>query len=55
MKQLLTYLWNLLTELSDESAYKRYLRTSGQTHSPAIWKEFADRRYRRKYSNAKCC
>jgi hypothetical protein len=55
MKRLLVYLERLVRELSDESAYKRYLRASGQAPSAAAWKAFSDRRYRRKYSNAKCC
>ena len=55
MKRLMAYFRNLLRELSDESAYARYLRASGQSHSPATWRAFADRRYSRKYANGKCC
>lgn len=53
--KFISLLWSLLRELSDESAYARHLRASGRTHSLAEWKQFADRRYRRKYQNAKCC
>lgn len=56
---MLARIWNtfrgLLKELSDESAYARFLRASGQKHSPEVWRAFSDRRYRRKYQNAKCC
>ncbi|HEY7209292.1 MAG TPA: hypothetical protein VH477_03395 [Bryobacteraceae bacterium] len=55
MKRLLSYLRDLLRELSDESAYARHLRHCGRAHSAAEWKVFSDRRYRRKFSNAKCC
>jgi len=55
MKRLLVYLRSLLRELADESAYTRYLRASGKTHSAAAWKAFSDGHYRRKYTNAKCC
>ncbi|HLH02532.1 MAG TPA: hypothetical protein VKX25_07170 [Bryobacteraceae bacterium] len=55
MKRFFTYVRDLIRELSDQSAYARYLHASGQRHSSTAWKQFADRRYRRKYSNAKCC
>jgi len=55
MKRLLFYLRQLFGELSDESAYARYLRSNDRPHSAAEWKAFSERRYRRKYSNAKCC
>jgi hypothetical protein len=55
MKRFLAYLHTLFRELSDESAYARHLQASGRPHSSAEWRVFCDRRYRRKYSNAKCC
>jgi hypothetical protein len=55
MTRLLCYLRQLLRELSDESAYERYLRLKNCPHSAAEWKAFTERRYPRKYSNAKCC
>jgi hypothetical protein len=55
MRLLLRYVRELIRELSDQGAYQRYLQRSGQAPSPAAWKQFADHRYRRKYSNAKCC
>lgn len=55
----LARLWDLFRgltrELSDEAAYGRYLRATGRTHSPQEWRHFTDRRYGRKYRNAKCC
>lgn len=45
----------LARELSDENAYARFLRQTGQNHSPELWRAFSDQRYRRKYQNAKCC
>jgi hypothetical protein len=52
---LLRYVLELARELSDESAYQRHLTRVGRTHSAAEWKLFIDRRFRRKYQNAKCC
>lgn len=51
----LKYLAALSGELSDQNAYKRYLKMNGVTHSPGEWRRFIDARYRRKYHNAKCC
>ena len=57
--KLVAYGWkllrNLLGELSDEAAYQRYLQAGGRAPSTEEWKRFTDRRYRRKYANAKCC
>lgn len=53
--RLLRFSLALLRELSDESAYGRYLAQSGKSHSASEWKHFIDGRHRRKYRNAKCC
>lgn len=45
----------LIRELSDESAYARYLASTGFENSPAEWRRFSEIRHRRKYQNAKCC
>jgi hypothetical protein len=51
--------WKLLHELfreiSDESAYTRYLQRNGRTHSGQEWRTFIDQRQGRKFKNAKCC
>ncbi len=49
------YLRDLLRELSDETAYRRYLAMNGRTHSGAEWRLFSDGRHRAKYARAKCC
>ncbi len=53
--RFLSVIWNMLRELSDESAYARHLHFSGRAHSADEWRHFTDCRYRRKYHNAKCC
>ena len=45
----------LARELSDENGYRRFLQTSGRTHSGPEWRAYIDRRHRRKFQNAKCC
>lgn len=45
----------IVKEISDESAYERYLVATGRTHSAAEWRCFWDARMRRKYHRAKCC
>ena len=45
----------LLRELSDESAYVRYLSREGAVHSPGEWRKFHNRRLSAKYARAKCC
>lgn len=55
VQHILRYCAALARELSDESAYARHLRATGRVHSAAEWKLFIDRRFRRKYQNAKCC
>lgn len=54
-RRLLSGFRELCRELSDEAAYARHLRITGRVPSAAEWKRFTDRRYRRKYANAKCC
>ena len=49
------YLTALAGELSDQSAYRRYLERTGRTHCGSEWRNFSDGRHRRKYRNAKCC
>ena len=59
MRAVLRRMWELwrefAREISDESAYARYLRVSGEMHSRAAWRAFSSERYARKYRNGKCC
>ncbi len=55
VRRIFAYIAALARELSDETAYARHLKLSGQPHSAAAWKAFSDRKHRRKYQNAKCC
>ena len=54
-RKLLRFLAALARELSDESAYARYLQSAGRAHSQGEWRRFSEGRHRRKYQNAKCC
>jgi hypothetical protein len=58
MKRLRTFariVAGLLRELSDESAYERYLAAHGREHSSEEWRRFSEKRLRMKYSKPKCC
>ena len=55
MRALLTILWGILREISDQGAYERHLRAHGRSHSAAEWRRFSDERFASKYARAKCC
>jgi hypothetical protein len=55
IRHLFAVLRDLVLELSDEGAYRRYLQRRGQPHSPEQWQRFTETRYRKKFGNAKCC
>lgn len=55
MRALIEFVRGLAREISDETAYARYLKQTGRKQSAESWRDFTDRRYRRKYQNAKCC
>ncbi len=48
-------LLSLARELSDETAYRRYLQKKGSAPSCAEWRLFSEDRYLKKFGNAKCC
>jgi hypothetical protein len=53
--QLARYLRDLARELSDETAYHRYLERGSLQHSAEEWRRFCDMRLRKKYQQGKCC
>ena len=55
LRELGRLLAGLLRELSDESAYQRYLERRGRPHSAAEWRRFSEARLRARYSQPKCC
>jgi hypothetical protein len=55
MRRLMQFVYDLLRELSDESAYARHLAAHGVAHSPAEWRRFSDHRLHAKYVRPKCC
>jgi hypothetical protein len=55
MKALWNIISGILRELSDESAYERYLLAHDRTHSPEEWRRFQEHRLGAKYTRAKCC
>lgn len=58
MERLRTFariVMGLLRELSDESAYERYLTVHGAAHSPEQWRRFCEHRLKARYARAKCC
>jgi hypothetical protein len=55
LSKIIRFAIALARQLSDESAYERHLRITGQPSSAAEWKRFTDRHYSKKYRAAKCC
>lgn len=55
MKSVCQIIVGILKQLSDESAYERYLATHGLTHSPEEYRRFSDHYLKAKYTKAKCC
>ncbi len=55
LREVRRLLAELLRELADESAYRRYLERHGSTHSGKEWRRFSEARLRAKYSRPKCC
>ncbi len=55
MKRLLTILRGILDELSDQSAYRRFLVAHGVQHSPTAWREFQDEHWQAKSRRGRCC
>jgi hypothetical protein len=45
----------LAGELSDETAYKRFLAFHGREPSREEWLRFSEQRFRIRYTRAKCC
>ncbi|HTM49443.1 MAG TPA: hypothetical protein VL285_12200 [Bryobacteraceae bacterium] len=55
MRRVFRLILALLRELSDESAYQRYLAMEGRAHSGAEWRRFSEKRLSARYCRAKCC
>ena len=45
----------ILNELADQNAYRRFLDTHGQTHSPQAWRQFQDEHWQAKSRRGRCC
>jgi hypothetical protein len=50
-----SFMLALLRELSDESAYQRYLAVERREHSAEEWRKFSETRLYAKYFRPKCC
>jgi hypothetical protein len=55
MKRVLQFLRDLARELSDETAYARYLEVHCVPRSSAAWRAFSETRMREKFGRPKCC
>ena len=55
LRKLTSLVWEILRELSDERAYRRYLEIHNRAHSREEWHKFSDERQRARYSKPKCC
>jgi hypothetical protein len=52
---LMRIVWGILSEISDESAYRRHLAAHGRAHSAGEWRRFSEERFNQKYRRARCC
>jgi hypothetical protein len=48
-------IFEILREIGDENAYRRFLTSNQRAPSREAWREFSEKRFGRKYRNAKCC
>jgi hypothetical protein len=55
VRRAMQLLWELMRELSDESAYRRHLAFHERSHSGEEYRRFSEERLRRKYAQGKCC
>jgi hypothetical protein len=55
MRRVAKLVMALLRELSDETAYHKYLQSHKLSPSGDAWRKFSEERLRKKYSRAKCC
>jgi hypothetical protein len=55
MKRLLAILRGIVDELSDQTAYRRFLVAHGVEHSPTAWREFQDEHWQAKSRRGRCC
>jgi hypothetical protein len=45
----------IIQELSDQSAYRRYLSWHGVEHSGDAWRRFSDERWAARARRGRCC
>ena len=45
----------IISELSDQNAYRRHLESHGAVHSPHEWRRFQDERSDAVSRRARCC
>lgn len=55
MKHFFLILRGILDELTDQSAYRRYLASHGAVDSGEEWRKFTDERWKAKSERVRCC
>lgn len=55
MKRLMQILRGVLAELTDQSAYRRYLAARGVEASGESWRAFQDEHWQAKSRRGRCC
>ena len=55
LRRLIHFIGALLSELSDQRAYRLHLTMNGLPPSPEEWRRFSDARFARKYRQSRCC
>ena len=55
MRTLLHILRGIVREITDQSAYERYLSSHGCAHSAESWRAFCDHHWEHKSRRGRCC
>ena len=55
LRLLVHFVRALLSELSDQRAYRLHLTMNGLPPSPEEWRRFSDARFARKFRQSRCC
>ncbi len=53
--RIIEVLKGIVNELTDQSAYRRYLSAHGLNPSPTAWRSFSDQKWDASAKRPKCC
>jgi hypothetical protein len=55
MRRIIEILKGIVNELTDQSAYRRYLVAHRLEDCPEVWRRFTDARWEKAAKRPKCC